>query len=504
MADKNGDGRGFILVVEDDRNTNRLETRRLEPLGMEIRSAYSGKEAVEMLKGGPPEMMLLDYSLPDMSALELLAELEKNKIQTPPFIFVTGKGNESVAVEAMKSGAQDYLVKDVVLQEVLLDRVNKALLNVGLRRELEQAKRLAEDERGKYKRIFESANDAVFVHGIGADGSPTNFIEVNDITCARLGYTREELLSFGPAEIDAEEMAEPRHKAVQELARDGRATFEAVHLAKDGRRIPVEISSRTFDYRGAKFILSIARDITERKRIENALKETAEIKSNFTSMVSHELRNPLGAIMLGVSFVLEEATGLTAEQRDMLEIATRNAERLGRLINDILDFQKMTAGKMNFDIRENDIGGIVWTTTRSMSLLAKNKGLELKPEISNALPKSMCDSDKIIQVLTNLLANAIAHTEKGIVTVHAGYENNMLQVSVRDTGIGIKADDLPKLFKPFEQLESGKGRKIGSTGLGLAISKEIILAHNGHIWAESEPGKGSVFHFTLPVAQGEG
>jgi len=239
-------------------------------------------------------------------------------------------------------------------------------------------------------------------------------------------------------------------------------------------------------------------DITDHKRAEKALKETAETKSRFASMVSHELRSPLTSITLGLSLVLE-SEGLSAEHKSLLKLVYDNIDRLGRLINDVLDFQKMAAGKMVFNIKENDLSELVQTTTRSMGLLARNKGLTFSVNISEGLPRSMFDKDKIIQVLTNLLNNAIAHTEKGIVAVHAGHESGVLHVAVRDTGPGLKADDLPKLFQPFEQLDNGRSRKTSSTGLGLTIAKEIVMVHGGKIWAESEPGKGSIFHFTLPV-----
>ena len=243
-------------------------------------------------------------------------------------------------------------------------------------------------------------------------------------------------------------------------------------------------------------------DITAQRQLEQTVKETAEIRSKFASMVSHELRSPLTAITLGISLILEDAVGLSGEHKSLLELVHGNASRLGRLINAVLDFQKIAAGKMPFDIHENDITDLLTTTARSMALLAENKGLTLTSDLTPDLPRARFDRDKITQVLTNLLSNAIAHTEKGSVTVHAGCEEDKLHISVRDTGHGIKAEDLPKLFRAFEQLDSGGARRTGGTGLGLAISKEIILAHNGHIWAESEPGKGSVFHFTLPVKHG--
>jgi PAS domain S-box-containing protein len=243
-------------------------------------------------------------------------------------------------------------------------------------------------------------------------------------------------------------------------------------------------------------------DITAQKQLERDIKQGAEIRSNFASMVSHELRSPLSVITLGISFLLEDAVGLSAEHKSMLELVNDNANRLGRLINTVLDFQKITAGKMPFHIEENDVAGLVNETARSMAILAQKKGLVLTSDLAPDLPRIRFDRDKITQVLTNLLSNAIAHTEKGNITIHAVCEGDKLHISVRDTGHGIKAEDLPKLFQAFEQLDSGGKRQKGGTGLGLAISKEILLAHEGRIWAESEPGQGSVFHFTLPVKHG--
>ena len=252
-------------------------------------------------------------------------------------------------------------------------------------------------------------------------------------------------------------------------------------------------------------ILLAIEDVTKQRRVEEDRISTAElkiatdIKSKFTSMVSHELRSPLGAIKEGINLVLEGLAGnINDEQRELLDTAKRNTDRLGRLINNVLDFQKMKSGKMTFDIRENDINEAVLEVNKAMSLLAKEKGLDLVVDADDSIPKVRVDKDKIIQVLTNLVGNAIKYTEKGNITIGTKQEDNTVHVIVRDTGMGIKAEDMEKLFQVFEQLDSTRNKKRGSTGLGLAISKEIILAHKGKIWAESEVGKGSAFHFTIP------
>jgi signal transduction histidine kinase len=182
-------------------------------------------------------------------------------------------------------------------------------------------------------------------------------------------------------------------------------------------------------------------------------------------------------------------------------ISKRNVDRLARLIDDILDFQKLESGKMTFKMAENDINETIREVGVSMAPLAGQKGLDFIFDPDDSLPAIRFDKDKIMQVLTNMIGNAIKFTEKGGITVSTGRGDNFVTVSVRDTGPGIKKDDIPRLFRQFEQLDTGINRKIGGTGLGLAICKSIIEAHGGKVHAESELGKGSVFSFTLPVVE---
>ena len=241
-------------------------------------------------------------------------------------------------------------------------------------------------------------------------------------------------------------------------------------------------------------------DITDSKRAEKAVKEAAEIKSRFTSMVSHELRSPLGAIKEGINLVVDGSVGdINDRQRHFLSMAKNNIDRLGRLINNVLDFQKIESHKMEFDIRQNDINETVMEVIKTMSILAQNKGLAVITNLGDDLPKIMFDNDRINQVLTNIVSNAIKLTEKGSISINTKKEDNTVHITVQDTGPGIREEDIQKLFQPFEQLDSARDKKKGGSGLGLAISKDIIIAHNGKIWAESEFGKGSAFHFILPI-----
>lgn len=272
------------------------------------------------------------------------------------------------------------------------------------------------------------------------------------------------------------------------------------------------ISHTGMVYHGKKSVLEIFQDVTEFIAIQKKLKQANEelsaalkVKSEFTSMVSHELRTPLTAIKEGIGIVFDGTAGsLTKEQTEFLSIAKRNVDRLARLINDILDFQKLEAGVIAFNIQENSINETVKEACKMMTGLAGEKGLKLVLNLDEKLPRLKFDKDKITQVLENLVNNAVKFTKNGSITVVTRREDNAVHVSVEDTGLGIKEEDLPRLFQKFSQLESGLERKTGGSGLGLAISKEIIEKHKGKIWAESKEGKGSAFHFLLPIAERKG
>lgn len=270
------------------------------------------------------------------------------------------------------------------------------------------------------------------------------------------------------------------------------------------------IEERTRDLRRSQeATLNILEDLVEAKdKLEHYAKElegALKIKTDFTATVSHELRTPLAAIKEGIAIVADGTAGTTTErQREFLEIAKRNVDRLTRLINDLLDFQKLEAGKIEFNIKDNDINAVASDVGATMSPLASSKGLLLKLDLEEGLPTIRFDKDKITQALSNIVSNALRYTDKGSVTISTERSGNLVKVSVADTGIGIKPQDMPKLFKRFSQLEPISDRRVGGTGLGLAISKEIIDAHKGKLQVSSKPGEGSIFSFILPVTERRG
>lgn len=232
-------------------------------------------------------------------------------------------------------------------------------------------------------------------------------------------------------------------------------------------------------------------DITERKRIE-------ELKNEFVGIVSHELRTPLTVIKEGVSQVAEGILGkVSADQKHFLSISLEGIERLGRIVDDLLDISKIEVGKLALKREMVDLVGVVKGLVLAFKAKARFKGVEIKTHLPDEEELIYVDEDRMVQVFTNLIENAIKFTEKGLIEIsilNKGVEG--VECSVSDTGKGISTADLPKVFGKFQQFHRQTTEK--GTGLGLAICKGIIEGHKGRIWVESRPDEGTKFIFTLP------
>jgi PAS domain S-box-containing protein len=400
-----------------------------------------------------------------------------------------------------------------------LQAVANVLAGAIERKRAEEA--LQESER-RYKALFDSASDAILIHDLEG-----RLLEVNQVACERLGYSREELLDKMPMNLIAPEYAARVLGPAEELRRQGHAMFEATQVQRNGTLIPVEVSSRIIEYAGSQAVLSIARDITERKQARAALEEerallarrveertaelsavnaelagAARLKDEFLASMSHELRTPLNTI-LGMSEALEEqAYGpLNDEQRTSLQIVEESGRHLLDLINDILDLSKIGAGKLELEIGPVPVESICQASLGLVKQIAHKKQLKVLSGFDHAVTTILADGRRLKQILVNLLSNAVKFTPEGGsigLEVVGDTEQQVVHFTVWDTGIGIRVENMGRLFQPFVQLDSRLAREYAGTGLGLALVYRMVEMHGGGIAVASDPGHGSRFTVSLP------
>lgn len=286
------------------------------------------------------------------------------------------------------------------------------------------------------------------------------------------------------------------HQALVTKARYGVADeFECTYVRKDGTRFPVLLAvtalrSGTNDLSG---YLMIAADLSERHAIQ-------KMKDEFVSVVSHELRTPLTSIKGALGLLAGGATGaLPPKAGEMAKIAQSNAERLSRLVEDILDLQRIESGRMTMDQRMCDISDLMKESVESVHLVAEREGVAITMTPIQASVKA--DRGRMVQALVNLLGNAIKFSPRGgRIEFAAEQAAGRVLFRVKDEGRGIPREKLETIFERFLQVDASDAREKGGTGLGLAICRSIVEQHGGRVWAESEPGRGSTFYVRLPLA----
>ncbi|MFA4956603.1 MAG: PAS domain S-box protein [Candidatus Methanoperedens sp.] len=385
--------------------------------------------------------------------------------------------------------------------------VRNAWLYERVQQELDErkcAEKALLESEDKYRALINDASDAILV----ADDKG-NLLEVNKKAEELLGYTREELSNMNMTQIHPDQELERTISNFKEITKKGSGSLIDVQLLrKDRKTVSVDITASVIKYSGKKIIQGIFRDITERKkaeetRLENLRLEAADkAKSEFLANMSHELRTPLNA-SIGFSELLTMgmAGELSEKQKHYVDNILMSNQFLLALINDILDLSKIEAGKIELVLDKMSVPGTLKETLSLIKEMAMKHNVLLKTEFDPKLDIIEADKQRFKQILFNLLSNAVKFTkeEGGIVTIIAKKEGDMAQISVSDTGIGIKEENIGKLFHKFEQLESGISQKYGGTGLGLAITKQLAELHGGKIYVESKYGEGTTFTFALPL-----
>ena len=364
------------------------------------------------------------------------------------------------------------------------------------------------EERGMLRALIDNVPDFMYVKDAAC-----RFVLANASLARSVGaHNHEQLLGKLDHDFYAQELANAYFQDDQTVMRTKQPLFdreEECTNEKGDKIFLLTTKVPLLDNRGeAAGIVGVGRNITARVKAERSMQKAREAaeaasraKSEFLANMSHEIRTPLNGIMGMTDLALD--TDLTAEQREYLETVKLSSDSLLNVINDILDFSKIEAGKIDLEAVNFSLRDCLETTLKILALRADEKRLELLCEIAPEVPEVVQgDSGRLRQVLVNLIGNAIKFTDEGEVALSVrleveGGDNRLLRFTVSDTGIGIPPEKQKMIFDPFTQADTSTTRKYGGTGLGLTISSRLVNMMDGRIWLESEPGRGTQFHFTV-------
>jgi PAS domain S-box-containing protein len=520
-----------VLVADDTRANLRLLTEILLKAGYRVLPVMNGTMSLNAARVHRPDLILLDIMMPDISGFDVCKQLKSDEgTRDIPVIFVSALNESLDKVRAFEAGGIDYISKPIESKEVLA-RVRTHL-------ELQEARHQLQKqniELRNAKEAAESANSELMISNQALRQSEANLkraqqiahignwetdLAANTETCSEEVYR---IFGIDPEKIDKDfkgfdsRMARFVHPDDRERVRNAylslfdekRGTLEhrIIRADRELRHVWLEAEVISDDAGQPVKLFGIIQDITLRKQLEEELRKAKEIaeaatraKSEFLANMSHEIRTPMNAIVNMSRLLLD--TRLDPEQRDYAETAVIASEALLSLINDILDFSKIEAGKLELELTDFDLNDIIGAVVKMMYSKAAEKGLRLTQEIeTNVHPYLKGDPVRVRQILINFVNNAVKFTENGGIDIRISQKSRIdthitLKFEVRDTGIGIPADHLKRLFKSFSQADTSTTRRYGGTGLGLAISKQLAELMGGTVGVESEEGKGSTFWFT--------
>ncbi len=507
-----------LLLIDDDEVDIMTFQRALKSsdLSCKLTVCFDAKEALEKLSTSNFDCIFLDYLLPGIDGLQLLRRLREMSVSTPVAV-ITSQGDEKIAVEMIKNGAFDYFTKN----DINPDKISKVVITAvrlwnAERKRVEAEKKIIENNN-RLNAILESTHNLIF-----AFDRTLNLISFN----SAFKESMEHLLRQRDIiKQDINLHAIPiREEMKQSLLRNISKCFlgeqftvlEQISFSNDPSKITPWYET-TFNpivaINGEVSGVAIyAKDVSENKKIvfdlmqaKNEAVAAAQAKSEFLSNMSHEIRTPMNAIIGLTELLLEEP--LEINQLENIKSIKYSADNLLVIINDILDFGKIEAGKVRFENIDFDLPSRIEELRKTFEHRTKEKGLNFLIEFAENVPLTVKgDPYRLNQILFNLVGNAIKFTPSGQVSIAIkaipGGEQMNLEFSVTDTGIGIPENQQAKIFESFTQANAETTRKYGGTGLGLAITKNLVQLQGGSISVKSKLNEGTSFIVSIPFGIG--
>jgi signal transduction histidine kinase/DNA-binding response OmpR family regulator len=501
----------------EDREIYRLYLLQDHDYSYTILEAALGHQGLELWRQHQPDAMLVDYALPDMNGLEVLAQLQfLTHHEYFPVIIMTGQGNEVVAVQAMKAGAQDYLVKEQITAQGLQLAVNGTISKVQLCTQLAQREDSLRQSEERLRLALIGANAGSWdldIYTSKVICSPESF-DLSGFEPANVSFKLEDVYNV-LYEADRARVKSEVERIIAEKLPEFKSEFRIIH-PKNGICWILSLGRLSLNEQGEPIRLSgINLNISDRKQAEQereqllfqeqAARVEAEranrVKDEFLAILSHELRAPLNPI-LGWSQLLQTGKFDQAETAHALATIERNARLQAKLIDEMLDIAKIMRGKLHMESTSVDLVFVIESALATIMSAAVAKSITIHPVLAQ-VGCVFGDSERLQQVVWNLLANAVKFTPThGRVDIRLDRLGNQAQITVSDTGKGISHDFLPYIFETFRQEDASTTRKYGGLGLGMAIVRTLVEAHGGTIFAESKgEAQGAKFIVRLPLLE---
>ncbi len=489
-----------VLVVENQEDDAELIIEQLRRAGFEPawRRVERAAEMREALKAQAWDIVLSDYVLPRFSGADALKVLKETRLDLP-FIIVSGRIGEEVAVHTMKMGAQDFFRKDRMT--LLGAAVERELKEAEVRRERSRAETALQESESERAHVLDSIKDyAIFTMDL--EGRIRSW---NPGVERVKGYREEEFIGMPFAQLfPPEELARGLPEEEMRQARtQGRYEGEGWRMRKDGSRFWAEVSLTPLVNAGGALrgYTKVTRDTSERKRLIEELKDAIRVRDEFLSIASHELRTPLTSLKLQLQSLEPIVASLAASVSEAervprkLQVISRQVERLSELIESLLDVSRISSGRLELRKEPLDLVELVLEVVSRLESLRASSGCALNVEGQQPL-MGQFDRLRMDSVVTNLLGNALKFGARKPVHITVEARDGSALLTVQDQGIGISEDNLSRIFQRFERAVPEKN--YGGFGIGLWIVRQVVEAHGGHIEVRSQLGQGTTFVVTLP------
>ncbi len=474
-----------ILVIDDEPRIRDACALVLSEKGFDVASAPDGEQGLQMIQEKHYDIVLVDLMMPTISGFDVLTEVRKAHPDTV-VIVITGYATLEHSIEAMKKGAFDFIPKPFTPDQ-LRAVVEKSLKYTTALQDIA-------DSKSRLRVMVNRLTD-----GVMTTDARKLIVQANPSFLHMIGYHGEEVIGRHASEIiQSQELLD----AIDQALTMAPETFSEItsELTFENCSEDYIYSSRCAPFRGRTSdnlgTITVLHNIT-------AIKKVAQMKSDFVSMVSHEIRSPMNSLLMQLKIIKDGIAGeVTDKQKEILERASEKILNLNNLVTELLDLSRIESGLISHEKEQVAMSPLLIEQQKFHSPYGAEKDIDIELNCQENLPYIFANRQNMDEVLSNLITNGIKYSPNGgRLTITAAVENEYLKIDVSDTGYGMESEDLDKIFTRFYRVKDVKTREIQGTGLGLSLVKSIIESHHGKISVESQPGQGTTFTFLLPIAK---